>query len=96
MGMDVYYDWRFNEPGESLNVHMINRNETETIFDATLTLQRKEITPRSLRRVLLRYPMMTLQVTSRIYRQAMRLRMKGAPFFVHPKKRNLKGRDRET
>ena len=44
MQMDVDYDWRFNTPGDQLTVHMENAREGQKIFDATLVLQRKEIT----------------------------------------------------
>ena len=46
MEMDVDYDWRFNTPGDQLTVHMENAREGNKIFDATLVLQRKEITSR--------------------------------------------------
>jgi DUF1365 family protein len=87
MDMDIWCDWRFREPGESINVHMINTTRGGTLFDATLRLRRREINERNLARVLLTYPAMTLKVTTMIYRQALRLWMKGAPFFPHPKKR---------
>ena len=35
MGMDVDYDWRFRDPGETLNVHMIILEAGTRIFDAT-------------------------------------------------------------
>ncbi len=87
MDMDIWYDWRFREPGTSLNVHMMNFEKGEKLFDATLTLKRREITGRGLNRVLLTYPLMTLKVTTMIYLQALRLFSKGTPFFVHPAKR---------
>ncbi len=60
----------------------------EPIFDALLSLKRKEISTWQLSRVLLRYPIMTVQVVSSIYWQALRLWWKGCPFYSHPEKAN--------
>jgi DUF1365 family protein len=90
MPMDIWYDWRFKEPGKTLNVHFMNYVGGQKIFDATLTLARREITPRNLTRVLLSYPPMTLKVVTMIYWQALRLWLKGAKFYVHPKKTKSK------
>ena len=86
--MDICYDWRLREPGKSLSVHMNSIEKDKKLFDATLTLNRREISSRELNRVLLAYPFMTLKVTSMIYLQALRLWSKGAIFYVHPDKRD--------
>jgi uncharacterized protein len=86
MPMDIWYDWRFKEPGKTLNVHFMNYHAGKKIFDATLTLARQELTPHNLSRVLLSYPPMTLKVITMIHWQALRLWLKGAKFYVHPKK----------
>ncbi len=87
MEMDHHYSWWFGSPGAQLGVFMKNRREGETVFDAHLDLERREIGTRSLARVLVRYPLMTARVSAAIYWQALRLRRKGAPFFSHPRKR---------
>ena len=86
--MDIWYDWRFKEPGKSLSVHMNSFERERKLFDATLTLNRREMSSRELKRVLLAYPLMTLKVTTMIYLQALRLWSKGAVFYVHPDKRD--------
>jgi hypothetical protein len=86
MEMEILYDWRFREPGESINVHLINMAHGGKRFDATLSLKRREITGSSLARVLLVYPFMSAKVISMIYWQALKLRIKGATFYVHPAK----------
>lgn len=84
MDMQVDYDWRFRLPGDVIRVHMINYEGGRRLFDATLSLSRKEINGRNLSRMLINYPFMTAKVTARIYWQALRLRLKGAPFYPHP------------
>jgi DUF1365 family protein len=87
MSMDHEYDWRFTAPGDRLAVHMINRREGRTVFDATMALVRKPITGANLARVLAGHPFMTGKVITAIYWQALRLWMKRVPFHSHPKHR---------
>ena len=86
MPMDMQYDFRFGEPGDALTVHMENARQGKKVFDATLILQREKITGGSLARVLLTYPMMTLQIVAAIHWQALKLWLKGAPVYDHPAK----------
>jgi DUF1365 family protein len=87
MDMDIHYDWRFRVPGRKINAHMINLQRGRPIFDASLSLERRAMSRHNLSRVLLAYPLMTLKVTTMIYWQALRLLLKKAPFYEHPKKR---------
>lgn len=86
MEMAIQYDWRFQVPGDKVQVHMnLAHGETKR-FDATLELHKEPMTRRALTRVLLSHPLMTWKVTAMIYRQALRLRLKGARVHTHPKK----------
>ncbi len=96
MPMDVDYDWRFVAPGERLAVHMINLDDGVACFDASMTLERRAMTPASLRRSFFRYPLMTVKVISAIYWQALRLRLKKTPFYEHPKYDQLPSAAQET
>jgi uncharacterized protein len=84
MPMDLDYDWRFSRPDARIAVHMRNRREGETLFDAALSLERREITGANLASALAGYPFATIQVVAAIYWQALRLWMKRIPFHDHP------------
>ena len=84
--MDMQYDWRFSSPAQALRVHMENSRDGHKEFDATLTLQRQEITSASLARALLAFPFITLQVVALIHWQALKLIIKRVPFYSHPDK----------
>jgi uncharacterized protein len=86
MGMDHIYDWRLTVPSEQLLVHIDSqrRDSGESVFDATLSLKRRELTAAAMRGVLARYPLITLRVVASIYGHALRLRLRGAPWFGHP------------
>jgi DUF1365 family protein len=86
MPMDIDYDWRFTTPRDALSVHMQNLRDDAKIFDATLALERTEITGASLARVLITYPWMTAKVMVAIHWQALKLWLKRVPFFIHPDK----------
>jgi len=86
IGMDVDYDWRFSTPAEKLAVYMEDREAGRRLFDATLTLERREIGAASLAHALLAFPFMTVRVVGAIYWQALRLWLKRVPFLTHPKK----------
>ena len=85
MQMEMQYDWRFTQPGEKLNVHMINMDKDKKMFDATLQLNRKEISSFQCARVLMLFPLMTLKVITGIYWQALKLFLKKVPVYDHVK-----------
>jgi len=84
MPMDRRYEWRFSDPGKFLRVHMRVLGGHSTEFDASLVLERRPLDASSLRRVLCRYPLMTLRVVGAIHWQALRLWAKGNPIHSHP------------
>ena len=83
--MDMDYRWRLTLPGERLVVHMDNiRSGARTVFNATLSLRRREIDRAQPGPCPVRYPLMTAQVVLGIHWQALRLWLKGIPVFDHP------------
>ena len=84
MAMGHQYKWVFTPPGERLVAHMSTLTSESLLFDATLTLERRPWSARELRRTLGQYPWMTAKVFAAIYWEALRLRIKGAPYYPHP------------
>ncbi len=84
LGMRQHYRLRITEPRDRLVVSLASVEDGTVVLDATLALHRREVSPASLGRVLWRYPLLTLRVSTGIYSQALRLWAKGAPFHPHP------------
>lgn len=84
MEMEQEYVWRIGRPGERIAISIANERDGEVVFDAGLALRRRELTPRRLTTVLLRFPFMTAQVLGRIYWEALRLRLRGVPWHAKP------------
>lgn len=84
--MDQNYDWRFTSPDEHLAVHMENWRHNEKVFDATLSLDARDINAGSLSKTLVQFPLMTMKVIGAIYYQALKLWLKRTPLYTHPDK----------
>jgi DUF1365 family protein len=82
LGMDQDYVMTWTKPGDRLNVHLGNRLQDERIFDANMVLRRRGSSRADLASLVWRRPH-TYAVSANIYRQALRLLAKGAPF--HPR-----------
>jgi DUF1365 family protein len=67
--------------------------EGRPIFESTLKLQRQPLNPGTMRRALWRVPFATARAIAAIYWHALLLKLRGAKFFVHPRKRALATKD---
>lgn len=85
MGMDHRYEWSLTTPARTLSVHIASHRAGALAFDATLALQRRELTRASLARVTARYPLATLRVLALIYAHGAALKLKGVPLHPHPR-----------
>ena len=85
-GMHQDYRWTFSFRGPQLRVHMSVMEENTRQFDATLVVQRKPLNRRTLHDSLRRFPLEALKVSAGIYWHALKLKLKGVPFYTHPNK----------
>jgi DUF1365 family protein len=85
MGMEQRYGWSVATPGRTLSVHIESREAGEKAFDATLAMEKRELTTRSLAAATARYPLATVRVLALIYGHAARLKLKGARVHPHPR-----------
>jgi uncharacterized protein len=84
MGMDQRYEWRAAAPGTTLSVHIENEQGGTRVFDATLALDRRPFTARSLAGVTARYPGGALRVLAMIYGHAAASWARRVPVHPHP------------
>ena len=86
IAMDTGYRWRLTEPGKGLEVQLAGTLDSRPILEAGLSLRRRQLSQRQMRRMTLRYPFMTAQIIGAIYYQAFQLWWKKCPSYKHPKK----------
>ena len=83
-GLDQTYEWAFSTPEASVWARVHVREDAERPLTAVLHGRRRELTNASVARSLVRYPLMPLQVTALIHRQALGLWLKRVPFHRKP------------
>ena len=85
-GMEQHYQWTFSFRGPELRIHMHVLEEGKKHFDATLVVHRTPLTRKEVHRSLRKFPMEAIKVSAGIYWHALKLKLKGAPFYTHPDK----------
>lgn len=91
MGMDHVYEARATHPGATLSVHIESLRSGAPVFDATLAMERRELTRGSAARVTIRYPLATARVLALIYGHAVGLKLAGTRVHPHPQARRAAG-----
>lgn len=94
--MDMIYHLHASEPVAKLALHLENHQDNNKVFDATLTLDKQDISGAHLLLGLIRYPLMTLTVFMAIHWQALKLFLKKVPVQLHPEKYRRKGLNNES
>lgn len=84
--MAQHYEWTFSFRGPELRIHMNVLEEGKKHFDATLVVQRTPLTRTTLHASLRQFPVEAIKVAAGIYWHALKLKLKGAPFYTHPDK----------
>lgn len=79
--MDYEYRLRTSAPGDALTLSVSNSRDGAIEFAAGLKLTRRGSEASDLRRTLLRFPAMALQVTARIFWQALKMRANGFRWY---------------
>lgn len=79
------YGWRIDSPGDLIGVNLEVHDHRGHIFEASLRLKRYPLTLQSVRRQLLKKPVMTAFVVLGIYWQAFKLFLKGVPYVPYRK-----------
>ena len=78
------YHWRIKPLTDRLSIHLECHKGVKH-FDATMTMKAKPFLSQSLLRCLVLTPIQTVKVMVGIYWHALKLWVKGAPFYSHPK-----------
>ena len=86
MGMDQVYNWSIGVPNQTVQVGINSTQAQQLLFSDALSLKRQPLNRPSLRRLQIRYPLITLKTVTVIYLQALQLWKKNCPFYPHPKK----------
>jgi DUF1365 family protein len=84
--MDVDYRLCYGPLGERLVVRFSVLRQGQRLFEATLSLRRRPLDRDGLGRMLWHHPAPPHRVSAGIYAQAVRLAIRGKPFFAHPRR----------
>ncbi len=83
--MSQQYHWRLRVPEKQLVVHLDIRSSEGNlnVMDATMIMKRKPFTTKVLWQLIASTPIQSVKIVIGIYWQALRLWLKGAPFYGH-------------
>ncbi len=84
MPMDQVYEFTAAAPADRVWVAIENHRAGEREFVASFAMERVELTPAAVRRMLVRYPLVALRTLGFIYGHALALRLAGVRSYPHP------------
>ena len=82
--MDQRYEITVSPPGAAIRIQITNLQDGRPVFRAGMALHRREMTRAAMVGALFRHPPMTLATLGRIYANALRLKLRGAPYHGRP------------
>jgi DUF1365 family protein len=89
--MDVEYRVTWTDPRAALRLRIQVTRGGSPVFEADLALRRSPLDRRNAIRVLARRPFMPFRVSAGIYQQALRLFIRRAPLYRHPRRPQRSG-----
>lgn len=93
MPLDMQYTWRFTAPCKKLVVRMEDLRRGCKVLDVKMDLAKSPLGGPALAGALMRWPFMTGKVIAAIYWQALRIRLKGVPYYPYPQQPTVKEGD---
>ncbi|MES9929181.1 MAG: DUF1365 domain-containing protein [Candidatus Thiodiazotropha sp. 6PDIVS] len=84
IGMKAEYHFRFSRPGQKLGVVINEFQDNKLMLTASQSGVSHSLVDRSLLAALMRTPLMTFKVMAAIHWQALKIWLRGAPFFQKP------------
>jgi len=89
--MNVDYKWSLSTPAEHIKINMENRfpGSHEVFFEAILNLKKEPLDFHHLLKYFFVLPLTSFKTMFGIYFQALKLFLKKAPFYTHPKKEKV-------
>jgi DUF1365 family protein len=83
ISVDGQYAVTVRDDDDGLRIAIALRQDGELLLSTSLVLERRPLTDRNLLRLLLRHPFMTQRTIGLIHWHALRLWLRGVPFFRH-------------
>lgn len=83
ISIDGSYAVHVRDDAAGVRIAIALRQDEQPMLSTSLVLRRRPLTDRNLLRLLLRHPLMTQRTIGLIHWHALRLLLKGAPFFRH-------------
>jgi len=84
VGMAASYHFALDSPGETIGIRIRETDEDGPFLLATFDGKARDFTTASLAKAFVRYPLMTVKIIGAIHFEALRLWLKGVPFFSSP------------